>query len=186
MHQVVLMHEGHYTWRVRRFSNLIKEAQISPLSQRGICTNMTMLIFLTPKWTQCLASSLEHVMVVICPLLKPIVWLQLACTIDGDEMCESNCGHGVWCIKRCPPKSNCQCSALQKDTNHECEAKLISLKTTICILDPCYDSWWNNFKGDFQKSHWFWFCCDDLNYCVGSSKKKYAIDRPHVLMVWCV
>ncbi len=98
-------------------------------------------------------------------------------------MCENNCGHGVWCTKHCPPKSNCQRSALQKDTNHECEAKLISLKTAICILNPCYDSWWNNFKGDFQKSHRFWFCCDDLNYCVGSSKKKYVIDG---IMVWCV
>jgi hypothetical protein len=67
------MHEGHYTWRVRRFSDLIKEAQISPLNQRGICINMTMLIFLIPKWTQHLVSSLEHVMVIIYPLLKPIV-----------------------------------------------------------------------------------------------------------------
>ncbi len=46
--------------------------------------------------------------------------------IDGDN-CESPCGHGVYCIKHCPPKSNIQCNALQKDISHEsCKVKIIS------------------------------------------------------------
>jgi hypothetical protein len=38
-------------------------------------------------------------------------------------------------------------------------------------------------KGDFWKSHRFWFCHDDLNYYVGGFETKYEVDRPLVLVV---
>jgi hypothetical protein len=31
----------------------------------------------------------------------------------------------------------------------ECKVKIISLKTSIGVLIPCYDGWWNSFKGGF-------------------------------------
>jgi hypothetical protein len=37
----------------------------------------------------------------------------------------------------------------------------------------------------FEK-HKFWFCRDDLNYYIRSSKKKYMVHKPLVLIVWHV
>jgi hypothetical protein len=43
-----------------------KEGSNLPPSQRGICTNMTILIFLILEWTQLpLTSPLKHIMVIL-------------------------------------------------------------------------------------------------------------------------
>jgi hypothetical protein len=89
---------------------------------------MTTLIFLILKGTQLpLASPLEHIMVVLYPLLDPIVGFQSLCTMVV-KFVESICGHGVWHIERYPPKSNSQSSVFQKDIDHECKMKMISSK----------------------------------------------------------
>jgi hypothetical protein len=105
-----------------------KEGSNLPPSQRGICTNMTMLIFLILEWTQLpLASPLDHVMVVLCPLLDPTVGFQSLCTMVV-KFVENTCGHGVWRIECYPPKSNHQSIVFQKDIDHECKMKMISSK----------------------------------------------------------
>jgi heterodisulfide reductase subunit C len=47
---------------------------------------------------------------------------------NGGEGCESPCGHSVWCIERCPP--NLKLNVLQKNINHYCKEKIISMKIT--------------------------------------------------------
>jgi hypothetical protein len=75
---------------------------------------MIMLNFLIFEWTQLpLTSPLEHVMVVLCPLLYPIVGFQSLCTIVV-KFVESTCGHGVWCIVHYPLKSNFQSSVFKR------------------------------------------------------------------------
>ncbi len=76
------MHQGCHTWKVKSFLNLANKAQISSLGQRGIHTNMTMLTSFVLEWTQLpLASPLEYLVVVLCPLLEPIVWFQSSPTM---------------------------------------------------------------------------------------------------------
>lgn len=69
-------------------------------------------------------------------------------------------GDDVWHIEWCNPKSNAQCSALQKDTKHYCKAKIILRGTKWGILVPCYVGNWSVAKGATIELHKFWFCHD--------------------------
>jgi hypothetical protein len=53
----------------------------------------------------------------------------LVLTHNGEEVLECLCGDDIWHIERCNPKSNAQCSTLQKDAKHYCKAKIISRGT---------------------------------------------------------
>jgi hypothetical protein len=51
---------------------------------------------------------------------------------NGGEVCESPYGHGVWCIERCSP--NLKLNVLQKNIDHYCKAKFISMKKTTSMF----------------------------------------------------
>lgn len=170
MHQVVFMHQGCHTWKVKRFLNLANKAQISPLGQRGIHTNMTTLTSFVLEWTQLpLASTLEYLVVVLCPLLEPIVWFYSSPTMVAKSIkVLVDMVFGILNVVPLDPIFNVM--FYKKDINHECKLKIISLKITSVFV-PCYDGWKNNFKGGFWKSLKIWICHDDLNCYVGGYEK---------------
>jgi hypothetical protein len=73
---------------------------------------------------------------------------------------------------------------LQKDTKHYYKAKIISKIIDHGILAPCYVGNWSVVKGATIELHKFWFCHDDHNRCVGSTRRKYAIGRSIVPFIW--
>jgi hypothetical protein len=62
---------------MRRFSNFTNEVQISPLLERDSHTHDHINLFCL--WVD--TTSLGIIMMVLCPLLKPIVRFQLSCTM---------------------------------------------------------------------------------------------------------
>jgi hypothetical protein len=71
----------------------------------------------------------------------------LVLTHNGEEVLEHLCGGNIWCIEWCPPKSNAQCSTLQKETKHYYKVKIILKKTNHGIFSPCYVGNWSVTKG---------------------------------------
>jgi len=100
---------------------------------------------------------------------------------NGGEVCESPYGHGVWCIERCSP--NLKLNVLQKNIDHYCKAKFISMKktTSMFMFHVMMVGGLISFGGGPCKFHKFYFCCDDLNHCVGGLGRKYVVDRPMCL-----
>jgi len=109
---------------------------------------MTVLPSLICKLTQIiLASPLEHVMMLICPLLEPILGFQFSCIlVEKFVKLLVNMVGGVLNVELPNPVHSMQCFAKE---HLECKVKIISLKTSIGVLIPCYDGWWNSFKGGF-------------------------------------
>ncbi len=71
----------------------------------------------------------------------------LVFTHNGEEVLEHFCGDNIWCIEWCPPKSNVQCSTLQKETKHYYKVKIISKKKNHGIPYPCYVGNWSVTRG---------------------------------------
>jgi hypothetical protein len=80
--------------------------------------------------------------------------------------------------------SHVQCFALQKSTKHFDATRIITKLTYIGVLTPTYSGLWSQFLKTPLKFHNFWFCVDDMNCCIDSTKCKYALDRPVVLKNW--
>jgi hypothetical protein len=146
---------------------------------------MIVLTFVIYKSTQLpLASTLECTMMVIFPLLEPIVEFMFSYTmvkkflkILMDMMCgvlnivPQNPTINVMVCKRTPNVSAYE--------NHIIKNKLFVFLFHIMMVGGIA------LKVVFDR-HKFWFCCDDLNCYVRSSKKKYAVHKPHVFIVWHV
>jgi len=99
---------------------------------------MTVLTSFIRKLTQILlALLLEHVMMVIYPLLKPIVGFQFSCTlVEKFVKLIVNMVCGVLNVELPNLVHSMQCFAKE---HLECKVKIISLKTSIGVLIPCYD-----------------------------------------------
>jgi hypothetical protein len=66
------------------------------------------------------------------------------------------------------------------------KAKSISKQIDHSIPALCYVGEWSTTKGPSTELHKFWSCNDNLNRCVGGTKKKHALDRLALLSLWLV
>jgi hypothetical protein len=109
----------------------------------------------------------------------------IANQIEEDvEVLEAPCRDGVWHIEKCPPTSHVQCFDLQKSTKHSYAIGIITKPTFIGVPASTYSRLWFQFLGAPLKLHKFWFYAYDMNYCVGNTKHKYALDRSTAPKIW--
>jgi hypothetical protein len=66
---------------------------------------------------------------------------------------------------------------VQKDIKHYCKAKIISKQIDCGIPTLCYVGYQTTTQGLSIELHKFWFCHDDLMYCVGGTSRKYALNK---------
>jgi hypothetical protein len=62
--------------------------------------------------------------------------------------------------------------------------RIITKLTPIGVLAPTYSRLWFQFPNAPLKLYKFWLYADDMNQCIGSTKCKYALDRPIILEIW--
>jgi hypothetical protein len=97
---------------------------------------------------------------------------------------ESDCDTSHWHIARISHKSACKCHAQQRGSNICCVAKIA--KGSKGTPAPTYRGRKKQYGGNKEIITDFWFCPDDIERCVGGSKRGWVIDWPQVPDVWPV
>jgi hypothetical protein len=109
---------------------------------------------------------------------------------DKDELphvmtaLEFDCDMSQWHFARISHTSSCKCHAQQGAIDAKCTARIA--KGSKATAAPTYRGRRTQYGGSKVIVTDFWFCPDDIEHCVKSSKRSWILDWPQVHDVWPV
>lgn len=95
---------------------------------------------------------------------------------------ETVCDERQWHIARLPKTSAKACFAQQAITKKKCVAKIVQDNRSTAA--PTYTRLMDNYKKARAEKMQFFFCNDDINRCVNSTRRKWILSKPIVPNVW--